>query len=387
MHQSLERKIKVCHIAHRLTGKADGVFNHLKMIFDLVDKDKFEHILMYSGIDENINLTVRLMGVKVYNIPEMNKKIPLKLFFHLLKVLKNENVDIIQAHLVKPYIISGLLNLFLNKKVIYNYHGIFIENDYYNSVEKLILRVIHSFISFLRLVNVVIVPSYGSKRKLELETRQFKKILVYYNGFRISSNSKSDENEKFIDFLRELKQKYFLVGIICRIDAKKRIDIALRVLQKLKKQQNDIFFLFVGDGELIQNMREFSKSLQVDDRACFFGYLPEVRYYIQFFDLVLFTSEFEGFPLTIWESMFNRVPIVSSDVGGIKEILEGENCGVVYPFGDVETCVKIISDLYHNREKLKQMGENGRRAIIEKYNEKQFKEFFEKLYTDLVYEK
>lgn len=381
------KKIKICHIAHRLTGKSDGVFTHLKMLFELLDRNRFEQILMYSGNEEIINSTAETFGVKVYNIPELNKKIPIALFFKLLKILKEENIDIIHTHLVKPYIFAGLLNLFLNKKLIFNYHGIFINSDFYNSFEKVILNLFHKIILKLKLVDLWIFPSKFLQEKVinEIDYKYHSKF--YYNGFDINKNKSAALDEYFIEQLNQIKSKFFLIGIVGRVDHFKRIDIALIILKKLIEIKINAFVVILGDGDLLDRMKIEANRMGIADRINFYGFVPDIVNYLNYFDLILLTSEAEGFPMIIWEAMYNGVPVVSSDVGGIKEILEGENCGIVYPFGDVQKCVEIISDLYYDREKLRQMGENGRKAILEKYNEKQFKKFFEKLYIDLVYEK
>ncbi len=381
------RKIKICHIAHRLTGKSDGVFTHLKMLFKLLDKNQFEQILMYSGNEEIINSTVETFGVKVYNIPELNDKIPIRLFFKLLRILKEENVDIIHTHLVKPYIFAGLLNLFLKKKLIFNYHGIFINSDFYNSFEKIILNLFHKLILNLKLVDIWIFPSKLLQEKVTNEISYNSLSEFYYNGYEIYKNNSAEFDKYFIEQLNQIKSKYFLIGVIGRVDHYKRIDIALTILKKLIELKINAFVAVVGDGDLLDKMKIEANRLGIADRVKFFGFVSDVGNYFIYFDLILITSEAEGFPMVIWEAMYNGVPVVSSDVGGIKEILESENCGIVYPFGDVEKCAGIITDLYYNREKLKQMGENGKKAILERYNEKQFKKFFEKLYTDLVYEK
>lgn len=383
-------KIKICHIAHKLTGKSDGVWTHLKMLFELLEKDRFEQILMYSGNEENINMYAKSVGIKVYNIQELNKKIPVKLFFNMLNTLKKENVDIIHTHLVKPYIFAGLINLFLGKKLIFNYQGIFLSRFYYSRIENALIKLLHNIIQFINNGRDVlaIAPSKNSAKELIENGIRFNKILHYYNGFRIScvrNDILIDKN--VVNFIEELKKKYFLICIVARHEKQKRLDIALEVLNKLINEKLNVFFVFIGDGPQFIEIQNLAQKIGVRERSHFIEYLNNLPYYLHLFDLMLFTSEWEGFPLTIWEAMYYGVPILSSDVGGIKEILEQESCGIVYPFGDVDKCVEIIKELYFNNEKLKLLGENGRRAILTKYNEKQFKEFFVNLYTELVNEK
>lgn len=382
----MKSKIKICHIAHKLTGKSDGVFTHLKMLFELLDKNQFEQVLMYSGNEPLIDSYMQSLGIKVYNIPELNKKLPIKLFFKIFRILRKENVDIIHTHLVKPYIFAGLINLILNRKLIFNYQGIFFTPKYYSILDRTLLNLLNLILGLNKKNVVAIAPSKLSLEELKKNSVSFKDIFYYYNGYVIKSNP-PEINPVVLKTILSLKRKFFLVGLIARHEKQKRLDLALKILLALTKKGLNIFFIFIGDGPLLNQTKKLSKDYLIEDKCLFIEHLKNLPDYLHLFDVILFTSEWEGFPLTIWEAMYNSVPVVSSDVGGIREILEGENCGIVYPFNDLERCVEIITDLYYNREKLKILGENGRKAILEKYNEKQFKQFFEQLYIDLADEK
>lgn len=381
------KKIKICHIAHQLTGKADGVYKHLIMLFEILDKEIFEHILVYSGNIDSINNHLKSLNVRVYNVPEINKKFPLKAMTKLFSILRNERVNIIQAHLVKPYLIAGITNIFLKKKLIFNYHGVFIDRVFYSSLERLILNTIHNIILCKKLVDLWIFPSNYLRKQVITKYRLKIESKYYYNSYYLSDSVNDNINQSFYNEISLLKEENFIVGIIGRIDEWKRIDIALEVLSVLVSKKLNIIFVFVGDGNIIQEMKKRSEELNIGEKTLFYNFIPNIANQLKAFDLILFTSQMEGLPITIWESMYNAVPIISSDVGGIREILEGENCGIVYPFGDIKKCAEAIIDLYYDREKLKQLGMNGYKAIIEKYSPEKFKEFFETLYIELNDEK
>lgn len=379
-------KIKILHIAHRLTGKADGVFKHLIMLFSLLDKQKFEQFLIYSDDLENVNSFISSLDIKVYPLPEFNKKLPLIALGKIYEIVKKQKIDIIHTHLVKPYLIAGLLNFSFKKKLIFNYHGAFIEETFYNSFEIKILKKLHSFIIKNNLVNMWIFPSKKLAQDIMNEYHLKINYKYYYNGYFNIDQSFFKNDSEWFDNLNKLKRENFLVGIIGRIDKWKRIDIALEVLKHLLDNALNIVFVFIGDGENIKEMKNYALKLGVDKNALFFDFIPYISNKLSVFDLILITSEKEGFPLVIWEAMYNSVPVVSSDIGGIREILINEKCGYVYPLYDIKTCVEIITELYLNREILINLGKNGRKALEEKYNSKNFKEFFEKLYFDLLNE-
>jgi len=82
----------------------------------------------------------------------------------------------------------------------------------------------------------------------------------------------------------------------------------------------------------------------------------------------LFTSDWEGLPLTIWETMAAGIPIVSTDVGGVKEIIEQEKCGIIYPMNSIEGGINALEKIIFNSELKKSMGLNGKNAVKNKYN-------------------
>ena len=325
------------------------------------------------------------MGIKLYLVPGLIKRISIYSVVRIFKILKDENVDIIQAHLLKPYMLAGLINIFHKKKLIFNYHGLFIDSIFHNFFEKQVLYALHSLICLTKSVDIAIVPSKFSKQKLETETKLFSKIEIYYNGF----NGRSDKSidSAIVDELKNRKTNSFLVGIIARLEIEKRIDLSLLILKKLIESGYSVFFAFFGDGPLKNEMKILSEKLGVSSNCRFYGFVGQASNYIKYFDTILFTSDWEGLPLTYWEAMANSIPIVSTDVGGAREILIANNCGLVYPIGNIDEGEKAIIKLMEDETLRLTLGKNGKIAIQNKYSISSFKSFFENLYKDLMSKK
>jgi glycosyltransferase involved in cell wall biosynthesis len=373
--------ISICHFANLLTGKADGVFTHLKLIFQTLDKKKYRHILVFQGA-ENVEIQLLQLGVKYYKVESLKKKFSIKTFFEISRIIKNENPDILHVHMLKSYAIVGLLNIFHHRKLIFNYHGLFINNIYNSFLEKIIYKSAHQLINLFDAVDYVIVPSEYSKNLLLQETKIFREIKVYYNGYLPHKDVTIVES--ITQELENLKKNFKLIGILARIESQKRIDRALEVLKNLLLDKVNVYFVFMGDGPLEEQMVDKAIDQRVDDHCRFYGYMENAQSYLKYFDLLLLTSDWEGMPLVIWEAMANGVPIVSSDVGGVKEILESAHCGVVYDKDDVPTAVNILKNLINKPDKLKAMGYNGKVAIKEKYTLQNFSNTIDDFYTKLI---
>jgi len=373
--------ISICHFANLLTGKADGVFTHLKLIFQTYDKKKYRHILVFQGA-ENVEVQLLQFGIKFYKVESLKKKFCIKSFIEIHRIIKSENPDILQVHLLKPYAMVGLLNIFYKKKLIFNYNGLFINNIYNSFLEKMIYKFAHQIINLFNAVDCAIVPSEHSKNLLLQETKIFKKIKVYYNGYL--QPNQATGLESISQELENLKKQYVLIGLLARIESQKRIDRALEVLIQLLQNKVNVYFVFMGDGPLEQQMIDKANDQGIDDHCRFYGYVENAPSYLKYFDLLLLTSDWEGLPLVIWEAMANGVPIVSSDVGGVKEILESVHCGVVYDKDDVPTAVNILKNIINKPDKLKAMGYNGKLAIKEKYTLQNFSNTIDGFYKNLI---
>jgi glycosyltransferase involved in cell wall biosynthesis len=374
--------IKVCHIVNLITGQADGVYTHLKMIFKNYDRSEFEHVLIFQG-NPKIETELKTLDIKVYISESLEKKISVKAFLDIYKVVKKNKIDIIHAHLIKPYAIAGLTNIFLKKKLIFNYHGIFLKNNpYYNIFERFVYYVVHSLIYLFTKVDAVLVPSIRSKELLINETKLFREPLVYYNGYSIESN-KAEVDTDLISYVEELAKQKTIIALLGRLEIDKRVDRAVKLVKELLDKQYRIHLLVFGDGSLKTELENLISHLKLNEYIDLLGYKSGLKNYYKFFDILLFTSDWEGMPLTLWEAMANGVPVVAPDVGGFREIIEENACGLIYEPGNILDAEEKIITLLNSIFLRKQFSINGRIASVTKYDMKKFIYKLEQIYSQL----
>lgn len=374
--------IKVCHIVNIITGKSDGVYAHLKMIFTLSDKTKFKHYLIFQG-GEKVERELSEIGIEFFVSESLKKKISIKSFVDIYLFIKKNDISIIHAHLIKPYTIAGFLNIFLRKKFIFNYHGLFISNNnYYGFIEKITYRFFHFVINLFGKVNDVLVPSGKSKELLMNETHLFPEPVVYYNGYNIKSDSVEDST--IAEKMKKLKNEGLIIAVVARLESEKRIDKAIDIFKSLYSRNKNIFLLVFGHGELKHELSEQVKNSGINSRINLLDYVANLVLYFHYFDILLFTSEREGAPISMFEAMANEVPVIAPDVGGFKEVLEENDCGLIYSLGDVKEAEEKLLKLIEDSNLRKKLGENGSIAIEKKYNSDNFIQQIEKVYLNLV---
>ena len=129
-----------------------------------------------------------------------------------------------------------------------------------------------------------------------------------------------------------------IIGNVGRLDRQKNplrfIEIANKVLEK----DSSFLFVWIGDG----NLKDKIKNLDFNkEKIKFLGFIKDPYEYIKDFDLFLMSSDLEGTPLALIEALKLGVPILSTDVGGISEIIGKKN---TFSVDDIESAVsKIIN--------------------------------------------
>lgn len=155
--------------------------------------------------------------------------------------------------------------------------------------------------------------------------RNVKNIKPVYIGTDVDFYNRDIE----FDGEKELKEKYKnkkVILLVGRMVHYKRPLFALKVLQELLKQRDDIRLAIVGDGIALDDVRESVKANNLEEYVDIYGMQEDVRRFYKVADVTLVCSLREGLTLTTYESLSMGVPVVSSDIGGQKELIQ-EDCG------------------------------------------------------------
>lgn len=134
---------------------------------------------------------------------------------------------------------------------------------------------------------------------------------------------------------------------------------AIMVVKHLNDAGFDTHIDFIGDGPLKCEFKEFSRKHGVENKVSFIGRLQNkegVWNALRAADLFLFPSHSEGLPRVVIESMYVGTPCVSTNVGGIPELLQ-EEC--ISEVGDVKSMYKIVKGLFMNPAKMTELSKKG----------------------------
>lgn len=175
-----------------------------------------------------------------------------------------------------------------------------------------------------------------------------------------------DIYHRSLDKVREGKHLLF----IGRLSGVKGAPILLDALAVLRKDHPDIHLTFVGDGPERPELEAKTDFLSMRDAVTFAGFRSqdEVADYLAKTDIFALPSFAEGVPVVLMEAMASNVPVVTTRIAGIAELVEDGVSGYLVPPGDVESLVERLNRLLSDEEIRAQMGEAGRRMVIEEFN-------------------
>ncbi len=155
-----------------------------------------------------------------------------------------------------------------------------------------------------------------------------------------------------------------------RLAAVKGLPILFQALDILLKKHPETCLTLIGDGPDRASLEAQAKPL--GDRVKFVGYKSqtEVAQYLNKTDVLVLPSFAEGVPVVLMEAMAARVPVVTTRIAGVPELVEDGVSGVLVAPGDVEGLVGAISGVLSSLPKRKKMGNAGRKKVISQYNVK-----------------
>ncbi len=175
-----------------------------------------------------------------------------------------------------------------------------------------------------------------------------------------------------------------VVTTVGRLTAIKQHRLFLEAAQRIAAEDNSALFLVVGDGELRGELEGRANELGIRDRTRFLGWRRDLLTIYGATDLFMLTSRNEGTPVALIESLASGVPGVSTDVGGVRDVIESGEIGLLAPFGDARGLAESVLTLLSDPERRREMGERGRRAMIARYDAGSLVESVERLYRDLL---
>ncbi len=178
-----------------------------------------------------------------------------------------------------------------------------------------------------------------------------------------------------------------LVGIVARLVPIKAHEVFLTAAVRVRQALPAARFLIVGDGELRGALEARVTSLGLGDAVRFLGWRADLDRLYADMDVVVLTSRNEGSPVALIEAMAAGVPVVSTNVGGVADVVDDGVNGWLAPMDDDAALARHVLAVLADPAQARSMGQRGRAKVAATYDAGRLVGDIEGLYEDLVRQK
>lgn len=347
------RKIKVVLIHEPCGGVG-------KYIFDLamgLDSNKFDITLVHgtSRIDgsyrDKLAIMAKKENIRIVPCPTLVRSINIskdkRALQEIRAIIHEVKPDIIHAHSSKAGAIGRVAALLEGIPAVYSPHGWVMQNADFSKLKKCVFAVIESVLSHVATKRIINVSESEKACALRWHIDTNRKFIVIHSGVSQSKALSRAEARKRLG----LSQNTTVVGSLTRFVIQKAPIQMLEVFAQFQKQHSDAYLVIFGDGPLRSEIEAFIQTHHLESNVRCMGYDADARNFVRAFDVLMMTSTAEGLPYTLLECAAAGVPMVGTEVDGIKDVILPEVNGQTYPYGDVTAGATALATVISDKEK------------------------------------
>jgi glycosyltransferase involved in cell wall biosynthesis len=175
-----------------------------------------------------------------------------------------------------------------------------------------------------------------------------------------------------------------VVGFAGRLIALKGLKYLLQAASTLQPQFPELQFRIAGDGPELESLRVQSKSLGIEERVKFLGWVDDLASERKLWTVTVQPSLDEGLPLSVLEAMAEGVPVVATRTGGLPELIEDSMTGLLVEPADPSALANAIGKILRDVQLQKRMSEEATLRIKEKFSATQMAASISAIYDELL---
>jgi len=297
--------------------------------------------------------------------------------YGLTRLLHRARVDVVHAHQYTPFFYAMTARLLYRRPaLIFTEHGRHFP-DYPRRKRMLANRLL-----LRRRDRVVAVGEAVRQALIDNEGIPAGRVGVVYNGISLPDLAAPPARD---EVRRELAigPDDLVLMQVARLDYLKDHATAIRTLARVVAQRPDARLVLVGEGPERVKIEEQVRSQGLEESVRLLGLRKDVARLLVAADVFLLTSISEGIPLTLIEAMAAGLPVISTQVGGVAEVVADGVSGLLAPAGDDAALAQHVLRLADDAALARHMGTCGRRRAQEMFAEDRMQADYCRLYDEV----
>ena len=368
-------KLKVLEVIRQ--GQIGGGESHLLDLIYFLNKEKIEPVCLSFSDGEMIKRLTQ-MGVTCHVI-NSQKPFDIKIQRQIIKLIQDEHIQLVHAHGSRAA--SNILypTRKLHLPLVYTVHGWSFHDD-----QPFFIKKLRSWSEKLicHFANQVICVS-KSNRDTGREVFGLNNAIVIENGVNLEKFN-PDVSHKNLRLEFGFSDSDFIVGFIARCTKQKNPLVFLAALEKAHAVNTSIKGLFVGEGDMDEEIDAYIQQHQMSDYLYRSPFRTDVPGLLHCIDVYCLPSLWEGLSIALLEAMAMRKAIIATPTDGTKEVLRHEENGLLIPFANNSALADSILRLYNDSSLMKRCSESARFFVSERFNAKRVADSVMSIYNRVV---
>lgn len=279
---------------------------------------------------------------------------------YILKLVRiMRDYDIIHTHNSSPQLFVAIASLFSRTNLVSTEHNTSNRKrnwKWYRPIESWMYRRYNHVICISKVAEEKLREYMGGDWLVNSSNR-YKTITTINNGIDVDTISEAVPCKELLD----LKENRKSILMVAGFRKQKNQDTILRALTELGKDKYEVWL--AGIGERMEEVKQLTKSLQIDDRVRFLGLRTDIPNVLRAADVIVMSSHWEGLSLSNVEGMSAHKPFIASDVNGLKEVTKGY--GILFPHEDAKALAEEINRLASDEDYYNEIAERCYNRALE----------------------
>jgi glycosyltransferase involved in cell wall biosynthesis len=313
-------------------------------------------------------------------------------WWQLYRALCAFQPDVVHTHMAKAGALGRLAAVAYNRtvgrrrpaRIVHTYHGHVLDGYFgraatamFIGIERQLARVTDRIAAVSPRIRDELVGTYRIGR-----TEQYRVVPL---GFELARFAAIDvERRAAARAALQIPASAHVVTTIGRLTAIKNHQLFLDAASQIAHADPSTVFLIAGDGELRAGLAAHAAALGVGDRVRLLGWRRDLEVLYAATDVFLLTSTNEGTPVALIESLAAGCAAVSTDVGGVRDVISTSAIGRLAPAGDATQLANHVLELLADPDQRRRMAQAGREAAVTRYGLNQLLENVLALYQELI---